>query len=387
MGICLLLWAVRDLRIVQPVAWLIVAAFAAYSVAGTRDYLVYMDTVWRLGRDANAAGIANVNLDAGSGWDGYHLYTYGLDNGITKGRTKNGPWWVYFYAQGHRLHLRRHLPTRRRFAGDPDARRLNLVGGQAAQTLPGPGGPGANRAPAALPWLGRSVGTQPSPSTATQRVPGPSEGEEEPRSPAVWPRTNQAACCVTHVCSRPGNCVAWRPFSDPTGGAMPRATRQRREPTDDWQQLCLLARFPEQLTDELIRPVVLFGSSPAERARQTGAPQRTLYRQVARFETDGMASLFPAAPPEPRHTLPAEIRQAIRELKAEYPPFRPNELATIGAARFGRRPPPSPLTPSPRYPRTTRSPRGAPSSVAAELTSRHRRLLRRPAHVYATLRR
>src|SRR6478672_6847930 len=76
---------------------------------------------------------------------------------------------------------------------------------------------------------------------------------------------------------------------------MPRATRQRREPTDEWAQLRLLTRFPEQLTDELIRPVVLFGSSPAERARQTGAPQRTLYRQVARFETDGMASLFPPA--------------------------------------------------------------------------------------------
>jgi 4-amino-4-deoxy-L-arabinose transferase-like glycosyltransferase len=99
LGICLLLWSVRDLRIVQPVAWLIVAAFAAYSIAGTRDYLVYMDTVWSLGRDANAAGIANVNLDAGSAWDGYHLYTYGLDNDITKGRTNNGPWWVYFYGK------------------------------------------------------------------------------------------------------------------------------------------------------------------------------------------------------------------------------------------------------------------------------------------------
>jgi 4-amino-4-deoxy-L-arabinose transferase-like glycosyltransferase len=99
LGICLLLRAVRDLRIVHPVAWLIVAGYAVYSIAGTRDYLVYMNTVWSLGRDANAAGIANVNLDAGSAWDGYHLYTYGLDNGITKGRTKNGPWWVYFYAK------------------------------------------------------------------------------------------------------------------------------------------------------------------------------------------------------------------------------------------------------------------------------------------------
>ena len=98
---------------------------------------------------------------------------------------------------------------------------------------------------------------------------------------------------------------------------MPRATRQRRKPTDDCQQLRLLTRFPEQLTSELIRPVVLFGSSPAERARQTGAPQRTLYRQVARFETDGMAGLFPPVSLEPRHTLPVEIRRAIRELKAE----------------------------------------------------------------------
>ena len=38
-------------------------------------------------------------LDAGAAWDGYHLYTYALDNGITEGRTKNGPWWVYFYGK------------------------------------------------------------------------------------------------------------------------------------------------------------------------------------------------------------------------------------------------------------------------------------------------
>jgi transposase len=121
---------------------------------------------------------------------------------------------------------------------------------------------------------------------------------------------------------------------------MPRAKRQRREPTDDWHQLHLLTQFPEQLTYELIRPVVLFGHTPLERARATGTPQRTLYRQVARFEQHGMASLFPPEPPAPRQTLPPEMRQAIRELKAEYPPFRPNELATICATRFGRRPSP-----------------------------------------------
>jgi hypothetical protein len=99
LGICLALWALRDVRLVQPVAWLLVAAFAIYSAAGTRDYLVYLDTAWTLAREANALGISNEHLDAGAAWDGYHLYTYGLDNGITKGRTRNGPWWVYFYGK------------------------------------------------------------------------------------------------------------------------------------------------------------------------------------------------------------------------------------------------------------------------------------------------
>jgi hypothetical protein len=56
------------------------------------------------------------------------------------------------------------------------------------------------------------------------------------------------------------------------------STRQRIAATDDWQQLDLLVHSPEQRTYEIIRPVVLFGHSPAERARMTGAPQRTLYR-------------------------------------------------------------------------------------------------------------
>lgn len=120
---------------------------------------------------------------------------------------------------------------------------------------------------------------------------------------------------------------------------MPRVKRQRVEPTDDWEQLQLLTRFPEQRAYELLRPVVLFGHSPAERARQTGAPERTLYRQAARFETQGMASLFAPMPERPRR-LPDEIRQAILQLKAEYAPLSPHEIAAICQARFGRRPSP-----------------------------------------------
>jgi len=116
--------------------------------------------------------------------------------------------------------------------------------------------------------------------------------------------------------------------------------RQRVEATDNWQQLDLLVRSPEQRTYELIRPVVLFGHSPAERARQTGAPQRTLYRQAARFDREGMASLFAPPKVERHRTLPEEIRRHILALKVEHPAFRPHEIATICAVRFGRRPSP-----------------------------------------------
>src|SRR3954452_362289 len=105
--------------------------------------------------------------------------------------------------------------------------------------------------------------------------------------------------------------------------------RQRIEATDDWQQLDLLVRFPEQRTYELIRPVVLFGYSPAERARLTGAPQRTLYRQAARFEREGMASLF-APPKVDRHrTLPEPIQRRRLTLRPCHPAFHDHQIAKI----------------------------------------------------------
>ena len=121
---------------------------------------------------------------------------------------------------------------------------------------------------------------------------------------------------------------------------MPYRRRPRVEPTEDWSQLRLQLTWPEQISYELIRPVVLFGSSPAERAKQTGVPERTLRRKADRFDAEGMASLFQAdSPPAPR-ALPTVMRRGIAELKAEHPAFRPHELARICYARFGRRPSP-----------------------------------------------
>src|SRR6266849_6534917 len=60
--------------------------------------------------------------------------------------------------------------------------------------------------------------------------------------------------------------------------------RVRTSPTDDWDTLQLKLAWPEQHQYELIRPVVLFGLPPAERAQQTGASTRTIARHADRFE-------------------------------------------------------------------------------------------------------
>ena len=94
------LWALRDIDLFQPIAWLALAVVAVFSIAGARDYLVFMDAIWDMAEYANENGVDNDRLDAGSGWDGYHLYTVMLDENITKARSPRGsPWWVYFYAK------------------------------------------------------------------------------------------------------------------------------------------------------------------------------------------------------------------------------------------------------------------------------------------------
>jgi hypothetical protein len=68
---------------------------------------------------------------------------------------------------------------------------------------------------------------------------------------------------------------------------------------------------------ELVRPIVLFGQLPRERAHETGVSERTLQRKVARFAAAGM-------------------RKAIVELKVKYPPLSLREIAAICQERFAR---------------------------------------------------
>jgi len=97
-GIVLLLWASRDLHLFQPFGWAVVALFLVFSSAAARDYFVYMENVWSLAAKASAAGVVSTKLDAGAAWDGYHLYSWALDNGIYWASTPKGPWWMTFYG-------------------------------------------------------------------------------------------------------------------------------------------------------------------------------------------------------------------------------------------------------------------------------------------------
>ncbi len=97
--VALLLWAIRGVRMVPAVSWLLLASLAIFSAIATRDYLWYLDEAWKLADYAIEQGAAPDQIDAGAAWVGYHLYTDGVEKGITRARTRDGPWWTYFYGK------------------------------------------------------------------------------------------------------------------------------------------------------------------------------------------------------------------------------------------------------------------------------------------------
>jgi hypothetical protein len=114
--------------------------------------------------------------------------------------------------------------------------------------------------------------------------------------------------------------------------------RQRQAVPAQWEQLELLFTSPEQRRYELIRPVVLFGQSAADRARETNTAERTVSRHAQRFLVHGMASVFPTPPTAPPARLPPALRTFIGEVKGEHPPLHLREIQTMCFVRFGRRP-------------------------------------------------
>lgn len=106
---------------------------------------------------------------------------------------------------------------------------------------------------------------------------------------------------------------------------MPRRRRTQIEPTEDWDQLRLRFTWAGQTGYKLIRPVVLFGRLPVERAQETEISARTSYRKANRCDEFGMVGLFSPEPATDMRVLPPAIRPAIVELQAQYPAFRPSE--------------------------------------------------------------
>lgn len=99
----------------------------------------------------------------------------------------------------------------------------------------------------------------------------------------------------------------------------------RLEAMQHWLDTDKRCQWPEQRRYEVLRSVVLYGQSPAERALETGVPRSTLYHRARRFKELGMISLFtdvdaterPAKP-----TLPPDMRQFIKKTSQETPPFK-----------------------------------------------------------------
>ena len=96
-SIVLLLWALNGKKIVLPIAWTSSAVIAAFSIIGTRDFLVFQHATWQMAEKAVDSGVPLVQLDAGASWDGYHLYDYSLEHDIDQ-RTPGGPWWTDLFG-------------------------------------------------------------------------------------------------------------------------------------------------------------------------------------------------------------------------------------------------------------------------------------------------
>ncbi|CAA9459205.1 MAG: hypothetical protein AVDCRST_MAG02-1854 [uncultured Rubrobacteraceae bacterium] len=118
---------------------------------------------------------------------------------------------------------------------------------------------------------------------------------------------------------------------------MGRRKRRRLDRTHEWEQIELPCAWDEQEEYERIRPLVVFGEPVPERAAETRTSKRTLYRRIAAFREEGMASLF-SSPKAKRRVLPPAIRRKIVDLKAEHPPLNLEEKANVCGVLLGRRP-------------------------------------------------
>jgi putative transposase len=107
---------------------------------------------------------------------------------------------------------------------------------------------------------------------------------------------------------------------------------------EDFDQIRMQFVDPLQYAYELIRPIVLFGETAAERSRQTGVDRTVIGDKARRFVSDGMSALAagrtqPASGEGPIY--PEAIAGYILYLKQLYPPIHLREIERILARKFG----------------------------------------------------
>ena len=107
---------------------------------------------------------------------------------------------------------------------------------------------------------------------------------------------------------------------------------------EDFDQIRMQFIDPLQHDYEVVRPIVLFGETAAERSRQTGIDRTVIGDKARRFVTDGMIGLRDGRT-QPRPTdgpiYPEAIAGYIIYLKQRYPPIHLREIERILLRKFG----------------------------------------------------
>ena len=97
---------------------------------------------------------------------------------------------------------------------------------------------------------------------------------------------------------------------------------------------------------EVIRPIVLFAETIAERSRQTGLERTTLGDKARRFVQEGMRGLIDQRAGQAGrkgHRYPEGVAAYLLYVKQLYPPIHARDLGRIVQRKFGYNAHPAPI--------------------------------------------
>lgn len=108
-------------------------------------------------------------------------------------------------------------------------------------------------------------------------------------------------------------------------------------PSEEFRQLALQFTDPVQRDYEVIRPVLLFAETVAERSRETAVDRATVGEKARRFVEGGMLGLVDrrAAGGRGAHAFPDVVAGYILYVKQLHPPLHYREIARIVERKYG----------------------------------------------------